>query len=116
MMPRNEVESRRRYPKANVNTMAMGIRGGRTSLPKKLLAASNMIARSQAADTTVVPTSHGHRRGFGPAQVRMPKQSPKQCNVEEIVLSDYLEDDENHWIAPFESETDKFLVRCYIDF
>src|SRR6202011_5773449 len=44
----------------------------RTSLPKKLLAASNMIARSQPADTTVVPTSHGHRRGFGPAQVRMP--------------------------------------------
>ena len=25
-------------------------------------------------------------------------------------LSDYLEDDESHGIAPFESETDKFLV------
>jgi len=85
MMPRNEVESRTRYPKASVNTMAMGIRGGRISLPKKLFAASNMIARSQAADTMVVPTSHGHRRGFGPAQVLMPKQSPNQCNVEEIV-------------------------------
>ena len=79
MMPRNEVESRRRYPKASVNTMAMGIRGGRPPLPKKLLAASNMIARSQAADTMVVPTSHGHRRWFGPAQVLMPKQSPNQC-------------------------------------
>ena len=57
---------------ASVTNNAAGMRGGSTSLRKKLSAASNTTPNSQAANTTAEPMIHSRCLALSPGRPRTP--------------------------------------------